>query len=90
VRNELLLKLWFGSRVPVAVSVRLVQGYRAEIAARLATYRQAEAEAARELAGEPDGVFFLLTVRMGVMVTEACVRWCDEALAALAERPAAS
>jgi DNA-binding PadR family transcriptional regulator len=89
VRNELLLKLWFGSRVPVAVSVQQVQGYRAEFAARLETYRQVEVEAVRELADEPDGIFFLLTLRMGLRVAEACVRWCDEALAALTEREAA-
>jgi DNA-binding PadR family transcriptional regulator len=88
VRHELLLKLWFGARVPVGVSLDHVRRYRAEFAGRLATYRRVEAAVVAELAADPDGVFYLLTLRLGLKAAEAVVAWCDEALAALAVREA--
>src|SRR5262245_9777057 len=86
VRSELCLKLWFGSHAPVEASIRQVEAFRATQAARLAEYRRVEGQAARELQGDPAGVFFLLTLRMGLAIAQACVGWSNEALATLSAR----
>lgn len=80
VRSELCLKLCFGSLAGVRASQRQVRAFRATHAERLATWKKSESQIRRILRQEPEAVHFLLTVRMGVAVARACVRWADESL----------
>ncbi len=82
-RNELLLKLFFGSQAPLAVSLELLEHYRAEQEALLETYREIEAWLKTARADHPDAPFELLTLSYGRHEAEALVRWCDESLASL-------
>lgn len=82
-RNELLLKLFFGSQAPLEVSLEGLKRYRAEQAALLETYQHIEAWMKTARADHPDAPFELLTLSYGRHEAEALVRWCDESLAAL-------
>lgn len=83
IRSELCLKLCFGGLAPPEASRRHLREFRALHAGRLETWRKSEADVRRALKQEPAAVHFLLTVRMGLAVAEACVRWADEAIALL-------
>lgn len=83
VRSELCLKLCFGSLAGVVASQRQVKAFRATHADRLAKWKRSESQIRRTLRHEPQAVHFLLTVRMGIAVARACVRWADESLESL-------
>ena len=82
-RNELLLKLFFGSQAPVAVNLEQLERYRTEQAALLETYREIEVWLRAARGALPEFPFELLTLTYGRHEAEALVRWCDESLAAL-------
>lgn len=79
-RNELLLKLFFGSQVPLAVNREQLGRYRAAQQALLETYREIEAWMKTARADHPDAPFERLTLSYGRHEAEAMVRWCDESL----------
>jgi PadR family transcriptional regulator AphA len=79
-RNELLLKLFFGSQVPLRVSLEQLRRYRAEQEALLETYAEIERWFGTARADHPDAPYELLTLSYGRFEAEALVRWCDESL----------
>ncbi len=83
IRSELCLKLCFGVEVPPESSLKLVKSFRATHAARLEEYARTETLLKDLLRKEPQAVFFLLTLRMGLTVSRAAVGWADEAATAL-------
>jgi PadR family transcriptional regulator, regulatory protein AphA len=84
-RYEFLLKLFFGSEVDPAVSLRQIEEHRRRSAADLERYRGIEAEIRRMGWEHPAAPYRLMTVRSGILQREADLRWCDETLAALRE-----
>jgi hypothetical protein len=80
VRNETLLKLFFGRQADAATHRRQIERLRreaVETAARLAELRALlEANQA-----EPDAPYWLITLRFGEIQCRAHLRWFDEALA---------
>lgn len=83
VRSELCLKLCFGVEAPVDVSRRHIEAFRRLHAERLATYEKTERMLRALQRQTPEAVYFLLTVRMGRSIAEACIRWADDSLADL-------
>jgi PadR family transcriptional regulator, regulatory protein AphA len=81
-RNELLLKLFFASHVPVAVSVEHVQQYRATQQGALATLEQLK----QSLQQQPSKrtAYWLMTISYGIHHLRALIAWCDETLEQLA------
>lgn len=79
-RNELLLKLFFGSRAPLAVSlVHLEERRRAceqEIAGLSAIGKRIEAEHGKH----PDRPFWEITLSCGDHMARAELAWCEESL----------
>ncbi len=82
-RNELLLKLFFGSYAPIAVSIEHVQRHRVMQEHMLQVYQQTEEEIQAKRAEHPHLPYWLLTLSFGKRVTQAMLAWCDEAIETL-------
>jgi DNA-binding PadR family transcriptional regulator len=84
IRSELLLKLFFGNRMP-----------RERVTAHLLAFRRQQEGLDAALAGvervleaqrhHPDYPFWLMTLRRGRLVCQARLRWVDESLALLGD-----
>ncbi len=83
-RSELLLKVFFGAQAPLESTVAKLTAYREQQQAVRDTYAAIEERLRRELPASRDAGFQLLTLRRGQLVTEARLRWCEEALVTLA------
>ena len=84
VRNELLLKLFFGAQVPVESSIEHVEKFRTRQQRALQRYEDVEAEMnAREAPDDPNRRHWLITLSYGRYQAEAAIKWCDETLAEL-------
>jgi PadR family transcriptional regulator AphA len=83
VRNELLLKLFFGHQAPAEVSAGHIESFRARQAGLLETYRGLEEWLRREHEDAPELPYWLMTLAFGRSSTEGALRWCDESLAVL-------
>jgi DNA-binding PadR family transcriptional regulator len=84
VRNELLLKLFFGAQVPVEASIEHVERFRARQLRALQRYREAEsAMNVREAPDDPNRKHWLITLSYGRYQAEAAIKWCEETLAEL-------
>jgi hypothetical protein len=79
-RNELLLKLFFGSLVSLDVLVRHVESFRAVQQARLQQYTATAEELNRRHGKHPDLPYWLMTVNYGLHEARALSAWCDETL----------
>lgn len=82
-RNELLLKLFFASHVPVAVSVDHVQQYRAHQQAVLTTLEQLKQSLSQRQPSKRMA-YWLMTASYGIHHVRALIAWCDETLEQLA------
>jgi DNA-binding PadR family transcriptional regulator len=82
-RNEVLLKLFFGSRVPPEISTALIQRYQADLRQRRVVFDQIEGRLRAEPISLADLPYWLATLRHGQLQLEALERWCDETLSML-------
>ncbi len=82
-RHELLLKLFFGTEILPDASLDHVARYRSQAEASLTLLREVEQTLCRERRDSPGLPFWLLTVRQGILVDQALIKWCDEAEDAL-------
>lgn len=82
-RNELLLKLFFGSQIRTELSSEHVRRHRAVQVEALHKYEQTEVELKANWTGNPKLPYWLLTLSYGKHVSKALIDWCDEALALL-------
>ncbi len=81
LRNERLLKLFFGARADVTVSLKLVEQYRIELTGALEHYAEIRErlEAVKDANDTPpDHRFWLMTLRSGEIEAEAQLTWCAE------------
>ena len=84
VRNELLLKLFFGAQVPLEVSIEHVESFRSRQLRALQRYEEAEqAMNLREKPDDPNRRHWLVTLSYGRHQARAAIAWCDETLAEL-------
>ncbi len=79
-RNELLLKLFFGSRASVSASKENVEAFVARQKVALKVYAGIAKELKRERAGDPQLPFWLMTVSYGQHYGGALVKWGLETL----------
>lgn len=81
VRNELLLKLFFGAEVPVEVSIEHVERFRARQERALKRYEEAEAAMnVRERPDDPNRKHWLITLSYGRHQAKAAIAWSQETL----------
>jgi len=82
-RIEVLLKLFFSSRLAPAAARQQIEAQRGQLSELLARYEAIEAALLVTYAGHPDLPYWRMTVRYGQHVKRALMEWCDESLAAL-------
>lgn len=80
-RDELILKLFFGSEAEIPDLIRHVMAHRARAEAQLAQCRVWESEGRKD--SGPYRRFVDLTLQAGIRLSEAYVRWADETLRSL-------
>ena len=87
IRDELLLKIFLGRLAPPGACVEHIRRLRREQEELLASYKEIEKRVGIERAGHPHAQFWYLTLKHGIEMRRARIRWCDEALAVLQESP---
>lgn len=81
-RNELLLKIYFGSLADKSISIKHLQGFRYTLEKILARYQHIMQLMEKE---ENKDIYHYLTLRKGIITVEALLNWCDEALGLLGD-----
>jgi len=79
-KYELLLKLFFGAGVPVESSIERIAAFENRQAESLTMIRLFRQELERLLDGEPDHLYYYLTVLFGEQVYAAYQSWSQQAL----------
>jgi len=79
-RNELLLKLFFGSQVPLRVSRRNVEQHVERQRLALKAYEEIGRQIETERKDDPQAPFWLMTVNYGRCYSEALLKWGRETL----------
>ncbi len=80
-RDELILKLFFGSETEIPVLIGHLQAHREAAKAALAQCAFWQKEAGSQQAKYTP--FSLITLRAGVLLSEANLRWAEESIATL-------
>ncbi len=84
VRNELLLKVFFASELPLEISQQQIQHSLAAHHSALGHLKAIEQELMNtEEFNERQRVHACMTVRLGIHVMQARIKWCKESLASL-------
>ena len=83
VRNEFLLKLFFGEEISVKINVAHVEQFRELQRGLLQKYRAIEKGITAEHAENENAPYWLMTVRYGEHVSRALLQWCDKTLVEL-------
>ncbi|MCK5149191.1 PadR family transcriptional regulator [bacterium] len=83
VRNEFLLKLFFGANVPAETNRKHILIYQSMLEKQLENYKKSTDYYNSMLSESREDQLGLLTLRQGTLVLEARLKWCKEALAIL-------
>ena len=83
VRNELLLKLFFGAHAHPSASIEHVRAFLAAQCQELGTYEAVSAHLQREHARNPNLPFWLITLSRGRHDAQAGIAWARETLTVL-------
>lgn len=81
LRNELMLKLFFGTMVPIEINVEHLEQQKKELENKLATYREIK----HELSNGPlvESLYSLITLDHGIRQASTSLEWCDNAIKTL-------
>lgn len=82
-RNELLLKLFFGDKVPAEVLIAYVERMLESERAALREFIRIESEEIAPNQHYPGAPYWKMAARFGQLELQAHVRWAEETLAAL-------
>lgn len=80
VRNELLLKLFFGGNVDVRDNIHHVVHRQKEIEAEMESYKKLREELISEHKNSPHLKYWLITLDCGIKSSKAELAWCKETL----------
>jgi len=83
LRNELLLKLFFGAHAAPSVSREHVLAYRDDHASAMTVYEATARKLKEKGVDEPQMPFWLMTLSYGHHVCAATIKWCEETLLVL-------
>ncbi len=81
LRNELMLKLFFGTMIPVEVSIEHLEKHKEKLEDKLSTYKKAQKELAND--NSPESIYWLITVDHGIRQATSSLEWCDSAIKTL-------
>jgi PadR family transcriptional regulator AphA len=83
LRNELLLKLFFGRQADAEINIRQIETFREAQQQDLERYAKVRQELTTTMENSPDLAYWLMTLRFGETEKQALLTWCDETLAEL-------
>lgn len=81
LRDELLLKLFYGQNVSPSVSIRQIQKHLKKCQELLKVYEKIEKEVTILVKQGKRPVYFLITVKAGVGAAKNEIVWCKESIA---------
>lgn len=81
LRNELLLKLFFGNMVPVEVNIEHLEKHKKELEDKLSTYQEIKKELSEFDLSE--SVYWLITLDHGIRQVASSLEWCNNAIKTL-------
>lgn len=84
IRDELLLKLYFGEHIGEEASIEHIETLKNDIQSRLNTYKEIE-QFLETLKHKKSAHYWLLTLRHGIIISEAKLKWCEECIERLNE-----
>ena len=82
-RSPFLLKVFFGGLMSKEALTAHIQRWRAQVAEQLEEYREIEGR----IRDDPQSYYGYMTLRWGLAQGRAWIRWADEMLRELEERP---
>ncbi|MGA2570068.1 MAG: PadR family transcriptional regulator [Terracidiphilus sp.] len=82
-RNEFLLKLFFGGEADAQVSIGHIREVQRRNRLMLETLHGIENAVQKNAWQEPHRRYWMLTLNLGIVLTQAALDWCDSALAEL-------
>jgi DNA-binding PadR family transcriptional regulator len=82
-RNEFLLKLFFGGEAGPQVSIGHIREVQRRNRQMLDTLHEIEADAGKNAWQEPHRRYWMLTLNLGIVLTQTALDWCNAALAEL-------
>lgn len=82
-RNELLLKLFFARSAPPEVALAHLEGMRKHSEQEVEQFGAIERELRKASADDPDARFWLISLRYGLLRSQAAVAWAEESMTAL-------
>ena len=85
VRNEMLLKVFFGADLPIEHSTTQISGFLTTQARALGCLKSVEKELADEELGDRQRMHWRMTIRMGIHVIQARIKWAKESLEELSQ-----
>lgn len=78
-RNEFLLKVFFGWNVGAKVTINHIESFRRRVKSALDKYKEtAKLFAEKKISGQR--IYRYLTIKAGIVYSEANLQWCDEAI----------
>lgn len=80
VRNELLLKLFFGGNIDTKDNIHHVTHHQKEIESELESYKKLREEIIKEHKCSPHLKYWLITLDLGIRSSKAELTWCKETL----------
>ena len=83
IRNELLLKMFFGDRESIPTETGWIERRLAEESEELREFRRLRRQLMKEQRDHPSLPFWLITLSYGEHCARATIRWCRETLIAL-------
>ncbi len=83
IRNELLLKLFFGNNSDIKENIHHVMNHEKEIRKLIKIYKNLQESLIAEEKGSPHLRYWLITLNYGIKLAKAELNWCQETLVTL-------
>lgn len=78
LRNELMLKLFFGNMVPVEVNIAHLENQKKELENKLSTYQKIKNEFSD--IGSLESLYWLMTLDHGITQVASSLEWCNSVI----------
>jgi len=78
LRNELMLKLFFGNLVPIKISIEHLEKQKKDLKKKLSLYREIK----KKLSDIPlaESLYSLITLDHGIRQISTSLEWCDDSI----------
>lgn len=81
LRNELMLKIFFGKMVPIEVSIEHIQKRKIELEHRLNHFREIKNQFSKD--NSQEFFYSLITLDHGIKLVTSSLNWCKDAIKTL-------